>query len=81
MGIQIGCISPAVLLDEVDELICGCDHGDASAHDLLAHIQINLARGSTNISKICTSVRYTSHARFQEEPQWIVLALSHQEAY
>ncbi len=46
--------APAMLLDELYELVCGCDHGDASANDLLADVQIDLARCAADVSKVCT---------------------------
>jgi len=41
--------SPVMLFDELNELICGIVHGDCPSNNLLAHIQVNLARCSTHI--------------------------------
>lgn len=41
--------SPVMLFDELNELIRGIVHGDCPSNNLLAHIQVNLARCSTHI--------------------------------
>lgn len=45
--------TPAMLLDEVNELICCSGHGNAPPHHLLAHIQVNLAGCPANVPKVC----------------------------
>lgn len=42
-------------LDQLNELIGGTSHGDAPPDNLLAHIQVDLARGTANIAKISIS--------------------------
>ena len=51
-ALQKACL-PAVLLDELNELICGCVHRDCSAHDLLPNIQVDFAWSSTDITEVC----------------------------
>ena len=41
--------SPVMLFDELNELICSIVHGNCPSDNLLAHIQVNLARCSPHI--------------------------------
>jgi hypothetical protein len=48
--ISVRVLPPAVLLDELHQLIAGALHGDASPHHLLAHIQVDLAGRAAHVS-------------------------------
>ena len=42
--------APPAHLDELDELVAGCLVVDAPPHNLLAHVQVNLARGAAHVA-------------------------------